>query len=247
MKLWLLIPVKPFRESKSRLAGVLDAGERADLSRQLLEGVIGLAQASGLFHRILVISRDAQVHAMAQRTGIMSVQEIAALDEPTGIPAELGPRTGAYTPTGGEAAGRVMLDAAPELRGESTLNQALASGRASAMANGADALLVLPADLPLLTSEDLYALTAPILEPLALSDPVEQTGRVVLAPSHDGGTNALLLHPPDVIPFAFGVRSFDRHYAAAEAAGCAVSIVRTPSLAYDLDLPEDLWGEDLGV
>ena len=63
---------------------------------------------------------------------------------------------------------------------------------------------------------------------------------VVIAPSHDGGTNALLLYPPYVIDFAFGPDSFRRHHRQAIQADVAVQIVQSSTLAFDIDWPADL-------
>jgi 2-phospho-L-lactate guanylyltransferase len=110
------------------------------------------------------------------------------------------------------------------------LNAALEQARAAVVAAGAAAVLVLPADLPLLTAEDLAGLCAQA----QLGD------GVVIAPSHDGGTNALLLRPPLALPYAFGVDSFARHCALAAAAGLPCRVYRSPTLAWDVDTPEDL-------
>jgi 2-phospho-L-lactate guanylyltransferase len=110
------------------------------------------------------------------------------------------------------------------------LNAALEQARAAVVAAGAEAILVLPADLPLLTLHDLTALCA-----------LARAGEgVVIAPSHNGGTNALLLRPPSVLPYAFGDDSFARHCALAAAAGLPCRVYRSPSLAWDVDVPEDL-------
>lgn len=109
------------------------------------------------------------------------------------------------------------------------LNLALRQGCAQARRQGADAVLILPADLPLLTGDDLDQLCA-----AAAGD------SIVLAPSQDGGTNALLLPLPPPIPFSFGPDSFRRHQAAATARQRAVTVCATPTLAFDLDWPEDL-------
>ena len=58
MNLWLVVPVKPFDESKSRLAAILARQERAALTRSLLTRTLHVAQASGHFARLLVVSRD---------------------------------------------------------------------------------------------------------------------------------------------------------------------------------------------
>jgi 2-phospho-L-lactate guanylyltransferase len=63
---------------------------------------------------------------------------------------------------------------------------------------------------------------------------------VVIAPSHDGGTNALLLVPPDVIDFAFGPDSFREHHRQAIQAGVSIQIIESPTLAFDIDRPGDL-------
>jgi 2-phospho-L-lactate guanylyltransferase len=84
--------------------------------------------------------------------------------------------------------------------------------------------MILHADLPLLTSNDL----------LAAIDRWEE-GRTVISPSHDGGTSLIMATGP--FPFAFGPGSFHRHVKAA-GAGAAV-IIRT-GLALDLDTPRDL-------
>ncbi|MCJ7549608.1 MAG: hypothetical protein MUQ30_07995, partial [Anaerolineae bacterium] len=64
---------------------------------------------------------------------------------------------------------------------------------------------------------------------------------VVIAPDRrELGTNALLVTPPDLVPFCFGPDSFRQHLAAAEAAGVTPIVFRSPDLAMDVDVPEDL-------
>lgn len=112
------------------------------------------------------------------------------------------------------------------------LNLALEQARQYVIAQGAHALLVLPADLPLMTVADLHELRR-----LGETQP-----GVVIAPSRDGGTGALLLHPPNAIPFAFGPHSFERHCRAATDHGQPCQIYHSPTLAFDVDLPAD-WVE----
>lgn len=92
-------------------------------------------------------------------------------------------------------------------------------------------ILILSADLPLITSED-------IREMLSLSgDPPV----VVVAPDRMmKGTNALLICPAGIIDYESGPDSFSRHCEKAEAIGARVEVCDLPSLALDLDLPEDL-------
>jgi len=128
----------------------------------------------------------------------------------------------------------------------SGLNAGLAEARADVVAGGAEAILVLPIDLPFVTTEAVVALlepltsdgsTAPAGKPRA-ADPA--AGHVVLATDRHGtGTNALGLRPPGVIDFAFGPGSRRAHRAAAEAAGASYTEVGGP-LTVDLDTPDDL-------
>jgi 2-phospho-L-lactate guanylyltransferase len=111
------------------------------------------------------------------------------------------------------------------------LNQALVQARRHAMEQGAQSLLVLASDLPLVEASDLDAI-------FAAGD-----AAVVLAPDRRRlGTNALLLRPPDVIAFAFGEGSFERHVDLALAAGHVAIEVALPGLAFDVDLSED-WND----
>lgn len=107
------------------------------------------------------------------------------------------------------------------------LNAAIEEGAKWALARGYGSICVLPADLADPSREDLARL-------LALK------GGVVLAPAHDGGTNALLATPPDAIDFCFGQGSCAAHQKAAERAGVACTIAPLESLKYDIDTSVDL-------
>lgn len=187
--LWLLVPVKPFAESKSRLSPPLDSAARAALSRDLLHRVLLSAGDANLFAGVVVVSRDADVRACATAWGAQPLVEEVA-----------------------------------------NLNAALEQARRAALAQGADAIMVLPADLPLVTGAALRTLAAALPAAPAM----------VIAPSSTGGTNALLLHPADALPFAFGIESCARHCALADARGLTIIIQPAPELAFDVDLPADL-------
>lgn len=110
------------------------------------------------------------------------------------------------------------------------LNAALVQASQFVLTRGVTGILVLPTDLPFLTDEDVRALLR-----AAVGTPA-----VVIAPCQRGtGTNALLIRPPLFIPFQFGAASFARHVASAQAMGIQPAIVRTPTLAFDLDTPQD--------
>jgi 2-phospho-L-lactate guanylyltransferase len=113
----------------------------------------------------------------------------------------------------------------------SHLNDALIRATFVASKYATAGVLVLPADLPLLTPEDIQAMMARAVNP-----PV-----VVIAPDrHRQGTNALLISPAGLIEYNFGPGSFDLHCAQAEKIGARLEICELSSLALDIDYPEDL-------
>lgn len=114
------------------------------------------------------------------------------------------------------------------------LNPALVRAQAKAMAAGVDRLLIVPADLPVLSAGDVEAV-------LHASETFAGPDGVVIAPDGaDGGTNALLLAPPAMLPPRFGVDSFRAHLALASELGVDAAVVRRAGLALDLDTPADV-------
>jgi 2-phospho-L-lactate/phosphoenolpyruvate guanylyltransferase len=102
-------------------------------------------------------------------------------------------------------------------------------GVRTAVARGAQRVLLVPGDCPALDPGEVDAL-------LASAAP----GVVIVPDRHGSGTNALLLDPPTVLTPAFGPGSFARHAALADAAGATVRVGRLPSLELDVDTPGDL-------
>lgn len=111
-------------------------------------------------------------------------------------------------------------------------DEAVAIALAEPRVASASAALILPGDLPLVSSDDIDAF-------LGDGDPVSPTIRI--APARDGdGTNALLIAPPGLMPTRFGLGSFERHKREAEALNSTVEIVAPAGLAFDIDTPQDL-------
>jgi 2-phospho-L-lactate guanylyltransferase len=122
-------------------------------------------------------------------------------------------------------ANTVQESGAPEL------NNALLRATQVLKAWHAGAVLVVPADIPLLAAEDVEEMV--------------QRGRyhnsVVIAPDrHEAGTNMLFVRPPGLIPYAFGDNSFSEHQRLAVEAGATVSVYRSERVALDVDRPDDL-------
>jgi 2-phospho-L-lactate guanylyltransferase len=108
------------------------------------------------------------------------------------------------------------------------LANAIRQVETKAKEDGASALAVLPADVPLVTVDTLH-------------EALRTLGAVVLARSADGsGTSLLLRRPPRAIPARFGPDSFRRHLELAGARGLPVSVVERRELSFDVDRPDDI-------
>jgi 2-phospho-L-lactate guanylyltransferase len=112
-------------------------------------------------------------------------------------------------------------------------NVAARRGIDRAVASGADAVLLLSSDLPLVTEHavrDLLGAAGRLAEPVVVAAPA--LGR--------GGTNALYLRPPDAVGLHFGDESLAQFRADAEQHGVKFSVFESDALALDLDEPADL-------
>jgi 2-phospho-L-lactate/phosphoenolpyruvate guanylyltransferase len=112
------------------------------------------------------------------------------------------------------------------------LNDGLREARDEAVAGGASAILVLPIDIPRVSTSSLgplVDLAAYATEPLV----------AIVPDRHGRGTNVLVLRPPDVIDFCFGGDSRQAHLEAARAADATIETLDGP-LMLDIDTPEDL-------
>ena len=107
-------------------------------------------------------------------------------------------------------------------------NEALAAATQEAV--DSDDVLMLSADLPVVTSREIETFVA--------AAPVRG---LAIARARDGGTNAVLLRPAGAIVTCFGVPgSAARHARLAAEAMLPAAIVDLPGLATDLDSPDDV-------
>jgi len=119
----------------------------------------------------------------------------------------------------------VHEDGAPDM------NSALTRATMFARKYASEGVLVLPADLPLLTKDDLLFFLQHMYEPPC----------VVISPDRrDNGTNALLVAPGGLVTYDFGPGSFKRHCEAAWKADARLQVVRNERIMLDLDTPDDL-------
>jgi len=109
------------------------------------------------------------------------------------------------------------------------LNAAIAAGIHKARMHGGGALLILPADLPLTSENDIDAFICDV------------TGADMGAVSDERciGTNALYLSKAALINTVFGDNSFVNHKRVASAAGYTFKPVVSANISVDIDTIED--------
>ena len=129
--------------------------------------------------------------------------------------ARLGARKGARAISEGRAHG---------------LNPAVRRGIRFAERESADQVLIVPADVPLAKSSNFRRILR-----------MGRNARALIVPSYDlGGTNALLLRPPRVMPISYGRDSFRRHCRLARKRNLRIRILKLQSVGLDADTPLDL-------
>jgi 2-phospho-L-lactate guanylyltransferase len=110
-------------------------------------------------------------------------------------------------------------------------NNAATVGVQSALELGAQRVLMVPGDCPALNPAEVDALVA---------RPASARSVLIVPDRHGTGTNALLVTPPDALSPSFGPDSCKRHQATASEHDVEAEVVEIPSLAMDVDTPEDL-------
>ena len=191
MSLWVIVPVKPLRRSKSKLTNVLSEDERAILNLTMYENTLKALQNISIPHQVLVVSKDSSVLSLARSYKTKTLQE----------------------------------------DGESGLNIALKKSIQVINAYSAQSVLILPADLPFITQEDLEGVMNFVeVKPFMLISPDRKMN----------GTNLLYVSPPDLIEFSFGPGSFERHVRQAQFNNAHIEVRKFNGTELDIDSPEDL-------
>jgi len=91
-------------------------------------------------------------------------------------------------------------------------------------------VMIIHADLPLLTTRDVDKFLSRA-----------QGFQIAIVPCKNGtGTNALLLRPPNAIPLVFGKGSFKTHLSLAKKARFRWKVLRIRGIQFDIDDPRDL-------
>lgn len=190
MSLWAIVPVKPLRRGKSRLAKILSEEERYQLNHQLFINTITVLKQVEAISDILVVSRDSDVLTEAREMDVRTVTE----------------------------------------NGSPELNNALRRASLFSKAFSTEGVLIVPADLPLMTPMDVSDFLAART----------QAPMIVITPDRRReGTNMLLIDPADLITLSFGEASFTKHCDLAKRKGADVVVHENERVALDLDVPED--------
>jgi 2-phospho-L-lactate guanylyltransferase len=184
----------------------------ASQAKQRLAGAFSRAQRRRLAHAMLedVLSALAATRALASML-VVTVDRGAA-----GIAARYGAQVTREQADDGHTA-------------------AVAAAAARLAALGRD-MLTVPADIPLVQSEDIERLLA------VREEALERAGRgFIIVPARDEcGSNAVICSPADAVPLRFGDNSFFPHLAQAKACGIEPVVLRLPRIALDIDAPDDV-------
>ncbi|MCL4435838.1 MAG: 2-phospho-L-lactate guanylyltransferase [Thaumarchaeota archaeon] len=111
------------------------------------------------------------------------------------------------------------------------INEAVQYANNFCIEHGAASTLVLPADIPLITQEDINNI-------VNASKP--DTSVVIIPSARQDGTNALLRRPPDVIATSYDRASYPTHLRYAIDKQIRFTILQPETVMLDLDLPQDM-------
>ncbi len=190
MSLWVIVPVKPLRRSKSKLTNILSEEERAILNLKMYENTLLVLKDIKIPHQVLVVSKDSSVLSIARSHHAKTLQE----------------------------------------DGDSGLNLALKKAIQVVIAYSAQSVLILPADLPFITKEDIEGV-------MGFSNGYSF---MLISPDRKmSGTNLLFMSPPDLIEFSYGQGSFERHVRQAQSQNTHIEVRKFDSAELDIDSPED--------
>jgi len=95
---------------------------------------------------------------------------------------------------------------------------------------GYDTTVVVPADIPLITSVELHRVL----------DAAPAEGAVIVPAYDRRGSNCVLRRPASIIPLRFGNDSFLPHCAAMRQTGKPLAVLEMPGIGLDIDHPHEL-------
>jgi len=117
---------------------------------------------------------------------------------------------------------------------EKGVNSAIELADSYCIKKAADATIVIPHDLPLLSKTD-------ISEPYRMAE-IESRCIIITPSLRYDGTNMLLRKPPCIIDTSYDSDSYNTHVNTAIKLGVPVKRLLSKTLMHDIDAPEDVLG-----
>ncbi len=215
-----IIPIKGLAQAKQRLSSLLSEAERRELMQHMIDDVLSTVVESDDIDGLVVISDDQEVRKQAQAYGARILSEPALSESNKLIFADENQIQTNLAETS-------FVQALPCA---SRLNQIFAMAVACLVEDGETDVLLLPVDVPLINTNNIRRLVNHHSRP----------GVTLVPASADGGTNALMISPPQLIAPGFGQQSSLRHGEFARAIGIEPEVLCLPELGLDVDTMDDL-------
>lgn len=204
-----IVSIKRFDAAKQRLAGALDSLTRRALAAAMVSDVLAALRRTQEIDEVTLVTPEPAADGICRAHGASLLRERADL----GYDGAVHP--GAQRP----------------LVAERGYNGAARAGIRRALDDGAERVLLMPGDCPLLDPAELSAL---------LRHPAPARSVIIIPDRHGAGTNGLLLSPPEAIDPSFGPGSRERHEHAAAQNGVPCSVLELPSCMLDVDTADDI-------
>ena len=240
--IWAIVPVKPLRESKSRLSGVLTPDERAELTSFLLQRTLRILRQIAAIDQVMVVSRDPAVLKIARQSHAVTLVEgsrpglnvallraayVAAAQRATSLlilPSDLPLLTVADVEmmlTGATPANGLRPGNGHHLDPSSNHLNGHSNGHHNGHSNGTGHV-------------------NGFSEPHNLVPLPDYARAMTICPDHhEDGTNALFIRPATDFNFHYGLGSFYQHIKEAERLQMFYRVVHAPGIKFDLDTEGD--------
>ena len=204
----VVIPIKGLEQAKQRLSPLLSGPERRQLMKHMIDDVLAtVTQAEGVTG-LIVITDDIDAREQVSKYDARILSETV------------------HSPAGGDEKGTSQI----RVSGVEQLNQLFAMAMKTLAEEGEEGILLLPADVPLISVDDIAQMLSQHDNP----------GVTIVPASADGGTNALMVSPPQLITPGFGHQSARRHCELSHAKGIEPKVVCGLDLGLDVDTVDDL-------
>ena len=219
-----MLPIGPPHTNNS--LALLDAasGGKSDPKEIQMWAVIPIKHVNEAKHRLASIlspgERQALFEAMFEDvlTAALAVPTLEKVVVATVCPTacEIAKRHGASALSTGQDEGQTA---------------AVARTAATLETQGIEGMLMLPGDIPLVTTEEIQTVLAVHGNSPAMT----------IVPARDElGSNCIALSPPTATPLRFGTNSYFPHLDTARRLGLELHTPKLPGIGLDIDTPEDL-------